>query len=845
MSMPKFSVVLIARNEEETLPRLLESLTEFRESGGQVVVLDTGSSDDTITVARLAGCLVYEVGDRFTREISKDLEREINAEFTTFKELAVLSNLSEEPLTVFDFSAARNYAATLASSDFVWMPDCDEVFTKFDLQEIDEAISGGARRLEYNFVYCHDQYGAESIKFIHSKAYDRTRFRWTGIIHEVLTNAPSEEWHSGVTPTTPEVMRSEFKTVSLSEDMVKLEHFQNPSTPRNSYLVGLALDCHNNPGPDNDRNWHYFGRELLWSGRPKSAILVLCKHISMKKWPTESAQSAIYIGDAHLALGDAEAAKTWWHRAFIVDESRREPLMRLATQAWREHDAQRTAAYCAAALTISSSNFYANDTADYAQRPHELMYWAMHWMGDMEAAAVHWRCALAYCPTNPKYLYDGRFYLQNPELDIDQFTDAIIESRPFSFVKMGDGELACMRGDTGATCDGQVYSPGLAEALRGAYQRLVGRVHVVHFDHQSDFNMLLHRDDQPTAPVVNFWSEVRDSGRPKAFVGPPTIVGGLIKLLGTGSVSHNYVFEVPGSDAFSAYDKTSRLLRAWASLEEDPIIVFCAGPVSKVLIDDVLGMALGSDDVTCIDAGSSFDPMFIGQTRTHQLTGDQMRLAYGLPSEVESSVVQGELPWVSIVIPTMCRRQQLDKLLTLIDKNVGCTNYEVVVEHDWPYNRAGCPRTLARGVERAKYELVMFLGNDTEPQPGFLREAVQCMVTHFPNLDGLVGLNDGASPLVASHWLAGRKLLDLIGDTEFFHTGYNHVGCDNELTARARQVGKYTRCDSAKIIHNHGPSVGKTDLVYELGWNASCVTADRKLLQRRADQVGFRPWLVA
>ena len=36
MKKPKFSVALIARNEEETLPRLVGSLKEFQERGGQI-----------------------------------------------------------------------------------------------------------------------------------------------------------------------------------------------------------------------------------------------------------------------------------------------------------------------------------------------------------------------------------------------------------------------------------------------------------------------------------------------------------------------------------------------------------------------------------------------------------------------------------------------------------------------------------------------------------------------------------------------------------------------------------------------------------------------------------------
>jgi glycosyltransferase involved in cell wall biosynthesis len=55
---PGFSVVVIARDEARTLPRLVRSLAPVLERGGEVLVVDTGSTDDTVRVARRHGCRV-------------------------------------------------------------------------------------------------------------------------------------------------------------------------------------------------------------------------------------------------------------------------------------------------------------------------------------------------------------------------------------------------------------------------------------------------------------------------------------------------------------------------------------------------------------------------------------------------------------------------------------------------------------------------------------------------------------------------------------------------------------------------------------------------------------------
>ena len=588
--MPNFSVVLIARNEAQTLPRMLYSLKEFQGRGGEVVLIDTGSTDGTPEVARKLGCKVYEEGVRFITSIDSKLANKINRKFVVGKEEPVV-NAGDK---LFDYSAARNYAAGLASNNVVAMPDCDEIWTKLDIDEIDEAIKNGASRLEYNFVFSHDQFGGEAVKFMHSKFYDRTKMQWVGIIHEVLSG--------------------DCKAQYFPEDKIKLEHWQNTTTDRKGYLTGLALDCYKHP--KNDRHSHYLARELFWRGRYRSSIKEFERHIAMENaWPPEKGQSIIYMGDSYIALGEEKEGLRCYHESFERDGTRREALLRLAVYYWKKNDHHHAAAYASAALVIPWTNFYANNAAEYAQLPHEILYWALWYLGDKEGSKEHWQKCIAYQPDNPKYKADAQFYQ--------------------------------------------------------------------------------------------------------------------------------------------------------------------------------------------------------------------------------------EAPFVSIVIPTLGRPGKLTECLRLIRQNAEYNNYEVIVKQDeFPPNNTGVPKLVKQAVGESKADLIMFLGNDCLPQPGFLREAVEAMLNIFPNRDGLVALNDEYwQGELATHWLASRKLLPMLGG-EFFHTGYHHLGCDDELTTRCKAAGKYFWAEKSKVLHDHPlnnskkqmayEEIAKEDKVYNLAYKY--VEQDKSLLAKRKAQ---------
>lgn len=357
---PLFDVVCICKNELKTIGKITESLKEFFERGGKAFLLDTGSTDGTQELARKLGWNVTEVeNSKFRRVINEEEAKGINEKYVVEGEEPIV----KEGDSFFNYSDARNYAATLSDQNMIAMPDLDEAYTVLDIDKINEAIKNGSEQLEYQFVFAHDYEGNPTIQFLHSKFYNKTKASWVCAIHEVLSGHTVRKY--------------------LDESVIKLEHFQLPSDRRSNYLGGLALACYSGgiAAESPDRASHYFGRELLWMGRPKSAIKELMNHIAMNCWPEERSQSMVYIGECCKQLGDNDKAVEWWHKALTVGGLRREPLIKLADHYARKADPHRAIMYCNACKDIEYSGFYADNKDHYTRTPKDILNWAYNQLG--------------------------------------------------------------------------------------------------------------------------------------------------------------------------------------------------------------------------------------------------------------------------------------------------------------------------------------------------------------------------------------------------------------------------------------------------------------------------------
>ena len=352
-----FSICLTVKNEAKTLPRLLVSLREFRERGGEICVLDTGSTDTTVEVAKSFGCKVEEVGDMYLKTLTAEKASKVNQAFIVGGEEPIL----KEGDTFFCFNRARNHVAKMASNDMILGLDADEEVTRLDIDKIHEWIEMGFTHLDYIQVFTHDKEGNPEVEFLQCKFYDRRVYHWENNTHEMLIG--------------------DGRRGTLDKETFLLEHWQDAEKNRSGYMKGLAVDCFLHP--HKDRQCQYFARELFYSGRILSAKKEFERHLKMvlppPEYPTTPTRldSWLFLGNIYGRMGDLKKELECYVNAMEDDPTNRRPIERMA-QFYQWHgDKKKAAEYALKAAAFPWDEKYGGARAHFSDIINGIINWSL------------------------------------------------------------------------------------------------------------------------------------------------------------------------------------------------------------------------------------------------------------------------------------------------------------------------------------------------------------------------------------------------------------------------------------------------------------------------------------
>lgn len=341
MGQYKVCVYAISKNEGKFVDRWMDSMSE----ADQVVVLDTGSEDDTVERLRSRGALVVQ-----------------------------------EEIRPWRFDTARNRSLELVpeDTDICVSTDLDEVFHPGWREGLERVWTPGAGRISYRYTWSFNADGSEGVVFWLDQVHARRGYRWVHPVHEVLQWVG--EGSGGPTVTA---------------EGVQLDHHPDPTKSRAQYLPLLEQSVEEEP--NDDRNVHYLGREYMYRGRWDDCIRTLKGHLAMPTatWRDERAASMRYIAKSYWNKGEADQARDWYLRAITEAPYLREPYMDLAWMLYKQGEWEGVLYFTACALSIMNRpRSYICEAAAWGSLPHDLRSIAFYRTGAYAQAVEEVKKAL-------------------------------------------------------------------------------------------------------------------------------------------------------------------------------------------------------------------------------------------------------------------------------------------------------------------------------------------------------------------------------------------------------------------------------------------------------------------
>lgn len=190
---------------------------------------------------------------------------------------------------------------------------------------------------------------------------------------------------------------------------------------------------------------------------------------------------------------------------------------------------------------------------------------------------------------------------------------------------------------------------------------------------------------------------------------------------------------------------------------------------------------------------------------------------------------------ISVVIPVV-RPESAERCKASVKAHL--PHAEIVAAVD--VERIGCPKMVEILVKESTREWVLFLGDDTEIEEGFEQALEEALSTVDEDWFGVIGVLTQPEDENA-HWMAHKKMLDLLPGGCFFSTEYEHCFGENELRDVAIENGRRIFAEGARVKHHHPVNYGAEldDEFYESAYAGDRFARDKATyIRRKRERMG-------
>lgn len=356
--MITLSLCMIVKNESDVLERCLACMEGIAD---EIIIVDTGSTDDT-----------KEIALKFTSKV-------YDFEWSD------------------DFAAARNYSFSKATMQYAMWLDADDIIDDKNrklLLELKNTLSISADMVYLRYDVAFDSEDNPTLSYYRERIFKRElNYRWIGEIHEVI----------------PQRGLAEYREISIQHRKLHpTEQGRNLRIFEKMIAEGKTLE---------PRQRFYYARELMYNDKLYDAVRELNIFLDEGQgWIENNISACKDLAYCQAALGDTEASLKSLLRSFAYDTPRAELCCDIGKHFFNLAQYQTAAFWyeIAADRTPDERNGGFCQMDCYGYIPFMQLCVCYDRLGDREKAIAYNEKAGALKPNDTSYMHNREYFSNSP-----------------------------------------------------------------------------------------------------------------------------------------------------------------------------------------------------------------------------------------------------------------------------------------------------------------------------------------------------------------------------------------------------------------------------------------------
>lgn len=358
--MATISLCMIVKNEEEVLENCLNSICKACD---EIIIVDTGSTDNT-----------KDIAEKFTNDV-------FYFEW------------------IDDFSAARNFAFSKATKDFILWLDADDYMDESNLNKLftlKKELNPSIDAVSMYYQIAFDDYGNPTFQYRRHRLVKReNNFKWHGVVHEYLE-------------VSGNIIQSDIAVIHKKDQ-------KKSSTNSKGRNLRIYKEKLKRGEPFSPRDLYYYANELKDNEEYKKATYYYNEFLATKKgWVEDEINACLNLAKCYSMLGETDEELNSIVKSFKYDLPRPELSCKLGDYFMKKQDYRTALFWFKTAIEITPlDNGGFHQPAFSTWYPH-LQLVVCYWhLGDIEKSYEHHKLTASYRPNDPSVLFNNQFFLND------------------------------------------------------------------------------------------------------------------------------------------------------------------------------------------------------------------------------------------------------------------------------------------------------------------------------------------------------------------------------------------------------------------------------------------------